>query len=152
MAKLFATRGAQYLMNSEFIFNYNDTATDSVTGTLKTFGSVYTDAIIFDCIALPPGVQVVGSDLVTELQGVGPTTYTAKFGISGNDAIYLAATTLLSAVNTRAAGLTTSLLGSNNGQNVRMTIASTPANATAGKWRWTMQWKLDNRAHEATPA
>lgn len=152
MAQLFITRGAQYVMCSEFTFNYNDTAKDTVTGALKTFGSVYTDAIIFDCINLPPNTQVVGGDLVIEVAGVGPTAYTAKFGVSGNDAIYLAATSLLGAANTRTAALLTSALGSNAGQSVRLTIASTVANATAGKFRWEMQWKTDGRANEATPS
>jgi len=152
MAKLFPTRGAQYLMNSEFIFNFNDTAVDSVSVTLKTFGSVFTDAIVLDCINLPPSAQLVGGDLIVETAGVGPTAYTAAFGVPGNAAIYLAASSLLAAANTRYAFLTTTLLGSITGLNVRMTIASTVANATAGRFRATIQWKIDGRMNEATPA
>jgi hypothetical protein len=152
MAKLFATRGAQPVMSSEFIFSYNDTAVDSVTGTTKTFGSVFGDVIVFDCIPLPPGAQVVGGDLVVETQGVGPTAYTVALGVAGNTACYLAATSLLAAANTRTALLLTSALASNNGANVRMTINSTVANASAGKFRITIQWKMDGRQTNATPA
>lgn len=150
MAVLKAQRTSQDLLCAEFIFNYNDTATDSVAGTSKSFGSTYTDAIVFDCINLPVGAQIVGGDLVVETAGVGPTAYTAKLGIAGNDAIYLAATSLLA--TGRTALLLTSPLGSNAGANVRLTIASTVANATAGKFRVTVLYKIDGRGgREVTP-
>lgn len=149
MARLYPTRGSQPLQTSEFTFNFNDTAADSVSGTVKTFGSVYTDAIVLDCIKLPPGAQIVGGDLVIETAGVGPTVYTAALGVEGNTACYLAATSLLAAANTRTALLLTTALASNTGKDIRLTIASTVANATAGKFRITVLWKLDGRVYES---
>lgn len=151
MAKLYANRGAQYVKSSEFIFNWNDTAIDSVALTLKSFGSTFGDAIVFDCINLPVGAQILSGDLVVETAGVGPTVYTAKLGVAGNDAIYLAASDLKAAANTRYALLATSNLGSLTGLNVRMTIASTAANATAGRARVTIVWKLDGQQNEVIP-
>jgi hypothetical protein len=139
-------------MSSEFIFSFNDTAADSVSGVVKTFGSVFGDLIVLDCIPLPPGAQVVGGDLVIETAGVGPTAYTVALGVAGSTAAYLAATSLLAAANTRTALLLTAALASNSGANVRMTINSTVANASAGKFRLTVQWKMDGRQTDATPA
>lgn len=151
MAKLHATRGAQYVMSSEFIFNYNDTMVD-INGVTKTFGSVFGDGGTFDIINLPPGAQIVGGDIVVETQGVGPTAYTINLGTSGGAAIYLSAFDLKSAANTRSALLLTTALGSNTGLNLRMAVTSTVANASAGKFRITVLWKMDGRQNEATPA
>lgn len=153
MAVLKAQRTSQDLLVAEFIFNYNDTAVDSVAGTSKTFGSVYTDAIVFDAINMPSGAQIVGGDLVVETAGVGPTAYTLAIGVAGNTACYLAATSLLAAANTRTALLLTTALASNAaGANIRFTIASTVANASAGKFRVTVLYKLDGRGgREVTP-
>jgi hypothetical protein len=153
MAVLKATRSSQKVLAAEFIFNYNDTAVDSVAGTSKTFGSVYTDAIVFDAINMPSGAQIVGGDLVVETAGVGPTVYTLAIGVAGNTACYLAATSLLAAANTRTALLLTSALASNAGANLRFTIASTVANASAGKFRVTVLYKLDGcSGDQVTPA
>lgn len=153
MAVLKAQRTSQDVLCAEFIFNYNDTAVDSVAGTSKTFGSVYTDAIVFDCINLPTGAQIVGGDLVVETQGVGPTAYTLALGVAGNTACYLAATSLLTAASTRTALLLTAPIASNAGANIRATIASTVANASAGKFRITVLYKIDGRGgREVTPA
>jgi hypothetical protein len=43
-------------------------------------------------------------------------------------------------------------LGSNAGANLRMTIASTVANATAGRFRINLTYKLDGQVMEATPS
>ena len=154
MAVLKATRTSQDVLVAEFIFNYNDTATDSVAGTSKSFGSTYTDAIVFDCINLPSGAEILGGLLVVETAGVGPTVYTAKLGVSGDDACYLAASDLLAAANTRYALLLTKAIKSNAaGANMRLTIASTVANASAGKFRISVMYKIDGRGgREVTPA
>lgn len=156
MAKLVGARGCGYVKSAEFIFNFNDTAVDAVTGVVKTFGSVYTDAIILDCINMPVGAQLLGGGLVVETQGVGPTAYTVKLGVAGNDAVFLAATSLLTAAGTRTdLPLTLSYLGGlacNAGANIRMTIASTVANATAGRFRINVLYKLDGQTMETVPS
>lgn len=151
MALLQQTRGSQPLQVSEFIFNFNDTMKD-VNGAVKTFGSVYTDAGNFEIIKLPPGAQIVGGDIVVETQGVGPTAYTINLGTSGGAAILASAFDLKGAVNARSALLLTTLTGATStltGLDVRMAVTSSVANATAGKWRITVLWKLDGRTTES---
>lgn len=151
MALLQQTRGSQPLQVSEFIFSFNDTMKD-VNGAVKTFGSVYTDAGNFEIIKLPPGAQIVGGDIVVETQGVGPTAYTINLGTSGGAAILASAFDLKGAVNARTALLLTTLTGATStltGLDVRMAVTSSVANATAGKWRITVLWKLDGRTTES---
>lgn len=153
MALKLATRSAQWPLVSEFIFSFDDTMLD-INGVSKTFGAGGTAVNgVFDIIKLPPGAEVLGGQVVVELQSVGPSPYTAKLGVAGNDAIYLAAATcdLLGAVNARYPILTTTTLGSNTGLNVRMTMVNTGAAATAGKWRVSVFWKLDGKANEVYP-
>lgn len=150
MALLKATRGAQNPLVAEFVFNYNDTMKDTA-GVEKTFGSVYTDAGTFEVIPLPVGAVITGGEIIVETQGAGPTAYTASVGNSSSATAYLAATTLLSSSGTRTA-LTGLGLGSNDGKNVRITIASTVANATAGKVRVRVEYTVDNRQTEAIGA
>lgn len=147
MAVLKATRASQPVQSAEFVFNFNDTALDSVSGASKTFGSVFGDAIVFDAIPLPVGAVVVGGDLTVETQGVGPTAYTAAVGRSGAAAGLLAATDLKTAVGTRVA-LTGLGIAHLTGGNVRLTIASSVANATAGKFRLRVEFVTNDRACE----
>lgn len=149
MALKKATRSAQKVMSAEFVVNFDDTMVD-VNGATKTFGSVYTDAGTFEVINLPQGAVIIGGDLIVETQGAGPTVYTMSVGNSGSATAYLAATSLLSSSGTRTA-LTGLGLGSNDGKNVRVTIASTVANATAGKFRVRVEYVIDGRAEEVNP-
>lgn len=145
MAKLIASRTAQYPLIAEFKFNFDDTALDSVTGALKTFGAVFGDQIVFDGIPLPVGAVVVGGELIVDTAGVGPTAYTASVGQAGTPAGLLAATSLLAAGRTALTGLGTGHVG---GANVRLTIASTVANASAGKFRLRVAYTIDGRSNE----
>lgn len=147
MALIQATRGAQPVMSAEFDFSFNDTMKD-VNGVTKTFGSVYTDAGVFDAINLPLGAVVVGGELIVETAGVGPTAYTAAIGHSGNATAFLAATDLKTAARTALTGLG---LQANDGKNVRVTIASTVANASAGKFRVRVNYTIDGRVTEVNP-
>lgn len=146
MSLLTATRSAQWPMVAEFVFNYDDTMVDT-SGVTQTFGSDYTDAGTFEVINMPPGAIITGGELITETQGAGPTVYTASVGDSSSATSILAATTLLSAAGTRVAltglGLNTTV---NAGGNIRITIASTVANATAGKFRVRVEYTIDGKA------
>lgn len=148
MALLKATRTAQYPLVAEFTFNFNDTMVD-IAGVTKTFGSVFGDQGTFDVIPMPLGAVITGGELIVETQGVGPTAYTVSVGNSSSATAYLAATSVLTAAGTRTA-LTGLGLGSNDGKNVRITIASTVANATAGKFRVRVMYTIDNKANEVS--
>lgn len=145
MAKLIASRTAQYPLAAEFKFGFDDTAVDSVSGVLKTFGAAFGDAIVFDAIPLPVGAVVTGGELIVDTAGVGPTTYTVAIGQAGTPAGLLAATSLAAAGRTALTGLGT---GHVSGANVRLTIASTVANASAGKFRVRVEYTIDNRTSE----
>lgn len=145
MAKLIASRTAQYPLVAEFKFGFDDTATDSVSGVLKTFGAVFGDAIVFDAIPLPVGAVITGGELIVDTAGVGPTAYTVAVGRAGTPAGLLAATDLKTAGRTALTGLGTAHVA---GDNVRLTIASTVANATAGKFRVRVEYTIDNRSSE----
>lgn len=149
MALKQATRSAQWVKSADFVFSFNDTAKDSVSGALKTFGSVFGDAIVLDAINLPPGAVVIGGELIVEVAGVGPTVYTVAVGVAGTPAGLLAATSLLAAGRTALTGLG---LLANDGQNVRITIASTVANATAGKFRLRIEYVQDGAADVTNPS
>lgn len=149
MAKISKSRGAQYPLVSEFIANFNDTMAD-VNGVVKTFGSVFGDAGVFEIINIPEGAVLMGGEVIVETAGVGPTVYTAAIGVSGTPAALLAATDLKAAAGTRVAltGLGMTLVG---GKNVILTIASTAANASAGKFRVRVLYTLDGRVMEVSP-
>jgi hypothetical protein len=153
MALLKATRGAQNPLVAEFIFNFNDTMKD-VNGVEKTFGSVYTDAGTFEVIPLPVGAVITGGEVIVETQGVGPTAYTVTVGDSGDGDIHTNNTTvsLLGSSGTRTALTLIGSLRSQDGKNIRITIGSTVANATAGKFRVRVEYTVDGRQTEAIGA
>lgn len=146
MALLTKTRTTQYPLVAEFVFNFDDTMVD-VAGVTKSFGSVYTDAGTFEVVPLPLGAVITGGELIVETQGAGPTAYTVSVGNSASATAYLTATSLKSSGGTRTA-LTGLGLGSVDGKDVRITIASTEANATAGKARIRVEYTIDGRANE----
>jgi hypothetical protein len=146
MAKLNASRGAQFPALAEFIFNFDDTM-DDVNGVTKTFGSDFNDAGTFEVINMPAGAVIESGDLIVETQGVGPTAYTVAVGTSAGAGDLLGATTLLSADNTIVAfdtvGIDSTVYA---GGNIQITIASTVANATAGKFRVRLMYTLDDKS------
>lgn len=150
MAAIKSVRAAQYPLFMEFVFNYNDTSIDSVSGASKSWGSTFGDNIVFDAMPMPPGATIIGGELIVETAFVGPTACTLAVGIAGNTAALLAATSLLAAG--RTALLLTSPLLCNSGQNIRLTQNVTVANASAGKARVRVQYTIDGRAQEVQVA
>ena len=149
MAKLIASRTAQTPLIAEFTASFNDTAVDAVSGAVKGFGTTIAENLVFDAIPLPAGAVVCGGEVIVEAAGVGPTVYTVKLGIAGDDACYLAASDLLAAANTRYPLLLTKQLASNaTGANLRLTVASTVAVASAGKFRVRLMYTVDRRTNE----
>lgn len=144
MAKLIATRATQYPMVAEFTFNFNDTATDTVGGTLKTFGSTYTDNIVFDAIPLPPNAVVIGGDVTVETAYAGTTAATVSIGDSVSATRYGSAVNMMSAA--RTALTLTGFRGA--GENLRLTLNTTVANATAGKVSVRVEYVVQNRTNE----
>jgi len=157
MAKIIAVRGAQRLLVSEFIASYNDTML-STTGVLSTFGSVYTDAPIFDVINLPYGAIISHGEVIVDTVYTGNTAATIKVGNETTDTLYLTATTMMSitagakypfTMNV-ASGTDTavSAIGGYAGKNVRVTLTHTATNSTAGKFRVRVYWSIEGKMDE----
>ena len=105
--------------------------------------------VIFDAIKMPRGAVICGGEMIVESAYVGPTAATLKAGIAGNDAALLAATDVKTAA--RTALLLTSPLLCNSGGDVRITLAYTVANATAGKARVRVFYTIDDKADAVSP-
>lgn len=162
MAKLQAARGAQYPLVEEFTFGFQNWVVDSTNGVKETFGATVAastdpaepmltgpvaNTVVFDAMNIPRGAVVFGGEVIVEQAYVGPTAATLSVGIAGTP------NALANAVDLKTAGRTaltlTSPLVLNDGQNIRLTMAYTVANATAGKVRVRVLFTLDGRIHEA---
>lgn len=144
MALLKAARTAQYPLLAEFTFNFDDTAVDSVAGTTKTFGSTFGQNLVLDAIPLPPNANVIGGEIVVETAGAGPTAYTLSVGDSASATRYASAVDLKTAA--RTALTITGFRGA--GENIRLTMNVTAANATAGKATVRVLYTVQNRSNE----
>lgn len=145
MAKLIATRTAQWPLLAEFTFNFDDTMAD-INGVEKSFGSNYTHAIVAQAVNLPEGAVIVGGEVAVETAGVGPTAYTVSLGDSSSATRYANAVDLKTAARTAL-----TLTGYRTSENLRLTIASTVANATAGKATVRVLYVMPGRANEVVP-
>ena len=148
MALKSASRGAQRLQLAEFIASYNDTGKDAVTGATKGFGTTIAENLVMDAILLPLGAVLVGGELIVETQGVGPTAYTVAISAATTGTALLAATSLLAASGTRTAFTALGFAQTNAGENIRITMASTVAAATAGKFRVRVWYSIDGKVDE----
>lgn len=145
MALKRANRGVQPQLMSEFIANFNDTGVDAVTGATKGFGTTIAENLVMDTNLLPVGAVIQSGELIVETAGVGPTAYTAAISLS-DGTVLLAATSLLATGRTAFTG--TGFPQSTAGVNVRVTMASTVAAATAGKFRIRVVFTIDGKANE----
>lgn len=141
MSKLIAARSQQYPLVAEFTFNFDDTMVDiaGVTKDFKTVGSTVVDAI-----NLPPSATVIGGEVVTETAITGATAYNVSIGDSGSATRYLGATNRVAAG--RTAIVPTGFVG--NGEQIRLTVSPTVADATAGKVTVRIEYVVRNRANE----
>jgi hypothetical protein len=142
MTVLKAARSAQYPLVATFTFNFNDTMLDTA-GVSKDFKTLGT-SIVADVIPLPVGATILSGEVVTETAVTGSTAYNVSIGDSGSATRYLGAT------DKKAAGRTalvpTGYVGT--GENVRVTVAPTVADATAGKVTVRVEYVLAGRANE----
>ena len=142
MAQKLAARGGQYPITAEFTFDVANDTMKSVSGADDNFNVV--GSHVFDAILLPTNAVVVGGEVVTESAVSGSTAYNVKVGDSVNDARYLASTDRVAAG--RSALTPTGFVG--GGEQVRVTVAPTVANATAGKITVRVSYIIRNRVNE----
>lgn len=142
MAQKLATRGGQYPITSEFTFDVaNDTMknTSGVDDNFKVVGSH-----VFDTILLPNNATVVSGEVVTETAVSGSTAYNVSVGDSGSATRYLGVTDKVAAG--RTALVPTGFVG--GGEQIRVTVAPTVADATAGKITVRVSYIIRNRVNE----
>lgn len=142
MAQKLAARGGQYPITAEFTFDVANDTMKNVSGADDNFNVV--GSHVFDAILLPTNAIVVGGEVVTETAVSGSTAYNVKVGDSVNDARYLASTDRVAAG--RTALTVTGFVG--GGEQVRVTVAPTAANATAGKITVRVSYIIRNRVNE----
>ena len=142
MAQKLAARGGQYPITAEFTFDVVNDTMKNVSGADDNFNVV--GSHVFDAILLPTNAIVVGGEVVTETAVSGSTAYNVKVGDSVNDARYLASTDRVAAG--RTALTVTGFVG--GGEQVRVTVAPTVANATAGKITVRVSYIIRNRVNE----
>ena len=142
MAQKLATRGGQYPITAEFTFDVANDAMKNTSGVDDNFKVV--GSHVFDAILLPTNAIVVGGEVVTETAVSGSTAYNVKVGDSVNDARYLASTDRVAAG--RTALTVTGFVG--GGEQVRVTVAPTVADATAGKITVRVSYIIRNRVNE----
>ncbi len=141
MAKLNPSRAAQTVLSAEFTFEFADTMKD-VNGATKDFKTV--GSTVVDAINLPPRAIVVGGEVVTETAVSGSTAYNVSVGDSGSATRYLGVTNRLTAGRTPL--VPTGYVG--DGENLRLTVSPTVADATAGKVTVRVQYIMRDRWSE----
>lgn len=162
MARLLASRTAQMSLVAEFVWNFSDYVTDSVSQVKSTLGSTVAladpstavsglvgpvaNTIVFDAIPMPIGAVIVGGEVLVETAVTGSTAYTVSVGIAGATTALASAVSGLTATRTALTLSTTAQLVSNAGANLRATIAYTVANATAGKIRIRVEYTIDGKS------
>ena len=142
MAQKLAARGGQYPITAEFTFDVANDTMKNASGADDNFNVV--GSHVFDAILLPTNAIVVGGEVVTETAVSGSTAYNVKVGDSVNDARYLGVT---NRVGAGPPALVPSGLVGGGGQ-VRVTVAPTGANATAGKITVRVSYIIRNRVNE----
>ena len=144
MSKLIATRGAQYVMESEFAFNFDDTMVSS-TGVELDFGKTNIVSTVFEVMNLPAGAVVLSGSLTVE------TAFdTASYSVAVGDTAV--ANRYLAAADRKAVGVTnlvpTGYRG--DGENLRVTIVNADV-CTTGKATLRVQYITTGRANEVNP-
>ena len=142
MAKLNATRGGQYPITSEFTFDVANDTMKNASGADDNFKVV--GSHVFDALLLPQGAILTGGEVVTETAVSGATAYTVTVGDATTANRYLAATDKVAAG--RTALVPTGFVST--GEQVRVTVAPTVADATAGKVTVRITYVIRNRVNE----
>ncbi len=165
MAKKLASRSAQWPLYQEFVFNHSDWVIDSADTVKKTLGSTVAlsadpletgltgpvaNTITFDAVPMPIGAVIAGGEVIVETAYAGSTAATVSVGIAGTLTAFANAVDMKTAGRTALTMTTTVPMTCNTGTNIRLTIAYTVANATAGKVRVRVFYTTDGKANENT--
>lgn len=142
MSKLIASRTSQFVMESEFTFNFDDTMI-SAAGSTVDFGKTNVSASAFDIINLPTGAVVISGSVVTET-AFDAATYSVTVGDSAVADRYLAST------DKKGAGITALVpTGFRTAGPVRLGVTAADT-CTAGKMTVRLTYIVPGRGNEVT--
>lgn len=178
MAVTRRSRGAQYPLVQEYVFNYNDGAAylSALNGasvqldpkaTITDFGSGAQPTGMpngvsyvasgggttryYEIFSLPVGAQVIGGDIHVESAYAGPATATISLGNSAAGTLYANAVDMKTAARTALTLPIDTGSGASTGADVRATIALGAGNATQGTVRLRVMYTMRNRVNEINP-
>lgn len=141
MAKLKATRQAQYVLEAEFTFNFDDTVINT-SGVEVDGGKTNVAATAVDIIELPYGATIVGGEVVTDT-AFDAATFNVTVGDSGSANRYLGTT------DKKGVGRTplvpTGYVSA--GQAVRLTFTAADV-CTTGKMTVRVLYTVEGRGNE----
>lgn len=151
MATLIATRGAQYVMETEFVFNFDDQMLPVSGGTAIAntkevdFGKTNIVSTVFDVINLPAGAVVLSGSLTVET-AFDTASYSVAVGDTAVANRYLAAAdrkgvAVVPLVPTNYKG---------DGENLRVTILNADV-CTTGRAVLRVQYITTGRTNEVNP-
>lgn len=145
MAKLLASRTAQYPLCAEFEFNFDDTMKNT-SGALVDFGKTNIAASVFDMINVPEGAVIIDGEVVTDV-AFDAATYTIAVGDSAVANRYLTAT------DKKGVGRTALVPTGHRteGKNLRVTVTAADV-CTTGKATVRIQYVIRDRAQEVCTA
>ena len=144
MSKLIAARGAQYVMEAEFKFNFDDTMV-SAAGAEVDFGKTNIAATAFNIINLPEGAVVIGGELVVET-AFDTASYAVIIGDADDTDRYLTTAD-------RKAAARTALVPTgyrSTGQNIQIGITNADV-CTQGVATVRVQYVIPGRQNETNP-
>lgn len=145
MAKLTASRSAQWPLVAEFSFNFDDTM-DNTSGAEVDFGATNTAASVVEVIPLPPGAVVIGGS-VDRSVAFDAATYNVEVGDEDDADRYLASTDVKAVGST--ALVPTGYRGT--GQNIRVSFTAADV-CTAGSATVRVEYVVEDRSNEVQVA
>jgi hypothetical protein len=166
MAKIIASRTAQYLLTAEYVLNYTDWCIDAATGTKKTLGSTVAlssdpseaslasgknGVVTIPMFSMPQGAVVVGGAIDIKTAFVGPTA-TLSIGKSGATTAFVSGLDVAATTNSAFTVTTTVPFTSEDGTNLIGTLTLSNADATAGKVYVYIQYYIVGRGNEVSAA
>ena len=141
MAKLKATRQAQYVLEAEFTFNFDDTLTNT-SGAEVDGGATNTAATTVEIIELPYGATVLAGEVITET-AFDAATFNVTVGDSGSATRYLGTTDKKG--TGRTALVPTGYVGA--GEALRLVFTAADA-CTTGKMTVRVLYSVAGRGNE----
>ena len=144
MARLKSSRTAQYVLEAEFSFNFDDTMVNT-SGAAVDFGLTNIAATTVEVINLPQGSTIVAGEVVTE------TAFdAATFNVTVGDSV--SANRYLGTTDKKGVGRTALVpTGRVAGDNLRLTFTAADV-CTTGRMTVRVLYTVAGRGNEVVPS